>query len=69
MNTIRVFFSMLSFLLIHSMAIGQSYTIEGELLDNTNQPIIYATLSLFSSADSSLVKVEASNENGNFSYK
>jgi len=44
-------------------------SITGKFQDNNSEAVMYANVALFSSADSSLVKVEATNEQGIFSLK
>jgi len=45
---------------------AQNATITGQLLDDTGNAVIYANIALYSSVDSSLVKVETSDESGAF---
>jgi len=45
---------------------AQSASITGLLNDETNTPVIYANVVLYNAADSSLVKVETSEESGQF---
>lgn len=55
--------------LMPAFASGQNSEISGSILDHNNLPVIYANVVLYSLIDSSVVKVEYSNETGNYSIK
>jgi iron complex outermembrane recepter protein len=57
------YFSIFTFILF-----SQNYLIKGSLKDEAGQPISYATTALKLAKDSSLVKVEMTDENGNYSF-
>lgn len=48
---------------------GNPGEIRGTLVDDQQEPVIYANISLHRTGDSSLVKVEVSDENGIFNFK
>lgn len=62
---VLTFFASCLTILLHA----QSGTINGQLLDNENAPVMFANVALHAKVDSSLVKVEVSDEEGNFSFK
>lgn len=47
---------------------AQAQQISGQLLDQSEQPVIYANLALYSAVDTTLVKVETSDDQGNFQF-
>ncbi|NNF20503.1 MAG: TonB-dependent receptor [Saprospiraceae bacterium] len=55
--------------LIPALSSGQNSEISGSVIDHNNLPVIYANVVLYSLIDSSIVKVEYSNETGNYSIK
>ena len=59
-------FSFLIILLFGSGIQAQDALIKGQLVNDQDEPVIYANVSLHSSIDSSLVKVETTNEAGLF---
>jgi iron complex outermembrane recepter protein len=60
----------LSFLLVSAALLGtaQNASLAGYLLDPSEQPVIYANLALYQDTDSTLVKVEVSDEEGHFRF-
>ena len=48
---------------------GQNALLSGVLVDDQNETVIYANIALYSSEDSTLVKVETTDENGAFLIK
>jgi iron complex outermembrane receptor protein len=55
--------------LFSSLSYGQSSSITGIFTDDLGAPIVYANISLLSSKDNSLVKVETTDENGVFNFQ
>ncbi|MFY0653408.1 MAG: TonB-dependent receptor [Cyclobacteriaceae bacterium] len=47
---------------------AQSSGISGNIIDEENEPVAFATVMLFNNADSAMVKAMASNENGVYSF-
>ncbi|NND05861.1 MAG: TonB-dependent receptor [Saprospiraceae bacterium] len=69
MNLLKIRLSLVSLaLLLFKMSAAQTGTISGKLLDDTEEPVIYANVSLHLISDSTLVKVEPSNEEGVFTF-
>lgn len=64
----RIFLTFLTFLLPLSL-LAQSSGITGELQDAEGEPVPFANIALLNAADSSLVKVEASDEAGFFQFQ
>lgn len=62
--TITLLFTLLSLL-----AFAQSGNIKGSLQDENNEAVLFANVALHKSTDSTLVKVEVSDETGNFAFK
>lgn len=60
---------LLVFLMAPAFTIAQTSELKGKLLDAKNEPVIFATVGIYSNADSSLVKAEASNETGDFTLQ
>ncbi len=50
------------------MNFAQSGNIQGMLSNNNEEAIVYANIALFNNSDTSLVKLELSNESGNFIF-
>ncbi|MEO0626476.1 MAG: carboxypeptidase-like regulatory domain-containing protein, partial [Bacteroidota bacterium] len=61
----KAFFS-LAFMLITFGLSAQNATISGRLLDQENGAVIFANVALYATVDSSLAKVETSDDNGYF---
>lgn len=61
-----VFTIVLGFLLLGVQA--QS-SIEGKIIDADSKPVLFSNVALYSASDSSLIKVETTNENGEFKMK
>jgi len=59
--------NLLFLLLFPFLAISQSSEISGKLEDDSAEAIIYANIILHNAVDSSLVKVETTDVEGNFS--
>lgn len=59
-------FTTLIFILGALLSQAQTAVLKGQLQDNEGQAIAFSNVALYSSADSSLVKVETSNETGAF---
>lgn len=55
--------------LVAGYAFNQSSSITGRLIESDGTPVIYSNVSLYSALDSSLVKVEVSNDDGSFSFR
>lgn len=51
-----------------SFVLAQTYSVSGEVQDEKNQPVPFATIVLKSAADSSLVKADITDENGLFRF-
>lgn len=66
---IRYFFLTISLLLAASLIGQNSFSINGNVKDQQNQSIPSATIVLKAFKDSSLVKVEMTDENGNFIFR
>jgi len=47
---------------------AQVQQITGQLLDQSEQPVIYANLAMYTASDTTLVKVETSDDKGNFQF-
>ena len=58
-------------LLFTFLAINLSgqFSIDGILQDDESSPVMFSNVVLYASSDSTMVKVESSNENGKFSFK
>ena len=48
---------------------AQNASISGQLTDDGDKPVIYANIAVYNAVDSSLVKVETSDDNGGFQIK
>ncbi|HFA50522.1 MAG TPA: carboxypeptidase regulatory-like domain-containing protein, partial [Bacteroidetes bacterium] len=59
-------FNILFFLLTFIAAQSQTASIKGQLQDADGAAVVFANVALYSAADSSLAKVETSDENGIF---
>lgn len=60
-------FTLLVLLLtFYSFGTAQNASISGKLIDDTDSPVIYANIAIFNAQDSSLVKVETTDETGYF---
>jgi len=59
---------LVSFFFIHSALISQNASVEGRVSDSASQAISYATVSLMTAADSSLVKTDLCDEGGMFRF-
>ncbi|MFK7810094.1 MAG: TonB-dependent receptor [Saprospiraceae bacterium] len=64
-QSMRLLFTF-SFLLTSILAIGQTATIKGQLQDDEAQAVPFANVILYAAADSSMIKVEPTNEAGIF---
>ncbi|MEM6395293.1 MAG: TonB-dependent receptor [Bacteroidota bacterium] len=61
-----IFLSLFTFFWIGSSVFAQTSTISGRLLDQEEGPVIFANVALYTAADSSLAKVETSDQEGQF---
>lgn len=59
----------LLFLFIFTSCYTQGSTIFGSVVNDNEEPVIYANLALFASSDSTLVKVQTSDDNGYFKFQ
>ena len=55
--------------IVLSINISAQLSIDGILQDDESSPIMFSNVALFSSSDSSMVKVESSEEDGKFSFR
>jgi len=62
-------FNALLLLLIAASTSAQTAQISGQLLDESQTAVSYANVVLYSAADSTITKVETSDENGNFLFQ
>ncbi|MGK0365704.1 MAG: iron complex outermembrane receptor protein [Saprospiraceae bacterium] len=62
-STISIFFTFLSLL-----AFAQSGNIKGSLQDEKQEAVLFANIALHNAADSTMAKVEVSDETGNFAF-
>ena len=59
---------LLLLLVLPMVVIGQNRTLTGQLQDPEENPVLFANVVLYTSADSTLTKVETTDDNGNFQF-
>jgi len=64
----RIIFYLLIFITAPTLLFSQGAEINGNLTDAKSDPVIFANIALYNGSDSTLIKVEPSNEDGLFTF-
>ena len=63
----KLLYTLSAILFCYSLT-AQGFKISGALIDNTETPVVFANVALYDTSNTNLIKVETTDDNGNFTF-